>query len=274
MDWYYAKDGQQVGPVSQEELENCLANGTINAETLIWKEGMAQWQPAGQILSGVGSAPAASVPVATTAAAATPAVSSDNPYAAPTAASPLATGGGGTGEITARIKRASFPTYLVLMILGWGGFIVGMIFAQVGEQSGDENVTMIGGFAIMAGMIPLIWGSILSFIYLYRCWLIVCSANGGMARTTPGKAVGFLFIPFYNLYWVFVAYSEWSKDYNLTGQRFGWPRVQEGLFLTYAVLTVAGAVPIINYLAMLGQLVVTPMTVFQMCKTINYHANA
>ena len=36
----------------------------------------------------------------------------------------------------------------------------------------------------------------------------------GYARTTPGKAIGFMFIPFFNIYWMFQAIWGYSKDYN------------------------------------------------------------
>lgn len=43
--WYYTLNGQQAGPVDQAELAQML-NGTLSADTLVWKEGMADWLPA------------------------------------------------------------------------------------------------------------------------------------------------------------------------------------------------------------------------------------
>jgi hypothetical protein len=34
------------------------------------------------------------------------------------------------------------------------------------------------------------------------------------ARTSAGKALGFMFIPLFNLYWAFEVYWGWTKDYN------------------------------------------------------------
>lgn len=45
MKWYYAFKGQQVGPVDQAQFEQLAAQGTIMADTLVWREGMAAWQP-------------------------------------------------------------------------------------------------------------------------------------------------------------------------------------------------------------------------------------
>lgn len=41
--YFYAANGQQSGPVTIEQLKAFFANRTINKETLIWKQGMASW---------------------------------------------------------------------------------------------------------------------------------------------------------------------------------------------------------------------------------------
>ena len=41
--WYMAVGGQQVGPVSEDEIRQNLANGTIDAATLLFAEGMSTW---------------------------------------------------------------------------------------------------------------------------------------------------------------------------------------------------------------------------------------
>jgi len=48
-EWYYAKDGAQLGPVSEAELKALLGNGTLDRNTLmVWKSGMGDWIPAAQ----------------------------------------------------------------------------------------------------------------------------------------------------------------------------------------------------------------------------------
>ena len=42
--WYMAIGGHQVGPVGQQEIIANLQNGSIDAETLVFTAGMAQWQ--------------------------------------------------------------------------------------------------------------------------------------------------------------------------------------------------------------------------------------
>jgi len=41
--YFYAVNGQQLGPVSFDKLKELFANRTINRDSLVWKQGMANW---------------------------------------------------------------------------------------------------------------------------------------------------------------------------------------------------------------------------------------
>ena len=62
MNWYYALNGQQNGPVPEQELTRLVATGNINAGTLIWRDGMADWQQLGTAFPAALGAAAADVP--------------------------------------------------------------------------------------------------------------------------------------------------------------------------------------------------------------------
>ena len=61
MEWYYAKHGEKQGPVSLATLRSMVVTGEVAQTDLVWKKGMADWVPAGQVgeISGVDSEPAA-----------------------------------------------------------------------------------------------------------------------------------------------------------------------------------------------------------------------
>ncbi len=65
MEWYYVKDGEQQGPVSREELDRLVASGEIPGDTLVWHEGMENWE-AHETLPAAGgqAAEAAAAPAA------------------------------------------------------------------------------------------------------------------------------------------------------------------------------------------------------------------
>jgi hypothetical protein len=52
---------------------------------------------------------------------------------------------------------------------------------------------------------------ILCAILFYRHWMLL---QGHGARTTPGKAIGYFFIPFFNIYWHFFVFPALTTDNN------------------------------------------------------------
>ena len=49
MEWYYAIEKQQVGPVSDSEFEDLVRKGTITSNTLVWNRTMTDWTAYGHI---------------------------------------------------------------------------------------------------------------------------------------------------------------------------------------------------------------------------------
>ncbi|MDG2468809.1 MAG: GYF domain-containing protein [Pirellulaceae bacterium] len=61
--WYYVEKGERQGPVATEVLKQLLANNTITPSTLLWKEGMKDWQIASTLDELVPPAPIPKVSV-------------------------------------------------------------------------------------------------------------------------------------------------------------------------------------------------------------------
>lgn len=63
MQWYYVVGGQRVGPVAAEQFEQLVREGKITGETLVWKQGMAEWQPFAAVSAvGTGAPTQATIP--------------------------------------------------------------------------------------------------------------------------------------------------------------------------------------------------------------------
>jgi len=64
MEWFYFSQSQQIGPVSQAEFERLVSVRTIGPETLVWRQGMPQWQAYAAVAgeSTTGGIPAAEGP--------------------------------------------------------------------------------------------------------------------------------------------------------------------------------------------------------------------
>ncbi len=47
--WHYLIDGEQVGPVSTQELQDLALDGIVQPTDLVWTQGMEDWKPAFEI---------------------------------------------------------------------------------------------------------------------------------------------------------------------------------------------------------------------------------
>ncbi|WP_310599422.1 TIGR00266 family protein [Desulfobulbus sp.] len=47
--WFVAADGKSLGPFTLQQLLGGLASGQYNETTLVWRDGFADWQPAGKV---------------------------------------------------------------------------------------------------------------------------------------------------------------------------------------------------------------------------------
>jgi len=79
-------------------------------------------------------------------------------------------------------------------------------------------------------IVPLLYVIVVMMVLFYRMWKAI---QDGHARTSPGKAIGFLFIPAYNLYWLFQVFWGFAQDYNRFIDRHSLriSKLPEGLFL-------------------------------------------
>ena len=124
----------------------------------------------------------------------------------------------------------------------------------------------LGAVIVTCGL-SSIGAVVIYFIMLYKFWKAVPveKADG----VTPAKAVGFLFIPFFGLYWIYVAYYKLSEKYQPFSSKpictYAW--VLLGLFWGNQVLSLVqvvaglispeagGVFAIISILVSLGSLV-------------------
>jgi hypothetical protein len=79
-------------------------------------------------------------------------------------------------------------------------------------------------------------------VLLYQAW---ASIQDGCTGTSAGRAIGLLFVPFFNLYWVFVATRGFAKAFNSYVDRHGLAtrKLEPGLFTLVAVYAVMGLAP-------------------------------
>lgn len=165
------------------------------------------------------------------------------------------------------LKPASFHAFLWPYI----AMLIFTVVAAIGLNGYSRSDRDIGLVFLIATLITGIWVSVYGAIVIHRAWRTI---QGSTARTTPGKAVGYLFIPFFNFYWIFQAYHGWAKDYNqhLANQGLDQPdkRASEGLFLATCILMVCGIIPILGLVAQFVGIIFGLITFSQLVRGTNY----
>jgi len=177
-------------------------------------------------------------------------------------------------------KPVSKTMYLALI---GGGYAVGIVLIMValmamigaaaaaGNNGQDAAANAAASAAVAGGMgmfmlaILCLWvPAIVFLILLYKAWEAI---QDGQVRSTPGKAVGFMLIPFFSLYWMFPAIWGWAQDYNAYTRRHGIAReeMNEGLFLAFLICALAFPP---------GAFVLMFVIVSKMCDGINTIAGA
>lgn len=60
--WFFASQGQQQGPYPEAQLREFIARGAVMPDTLVWSEGMTDWQKARDIPGLLSGAPGPATP--------------------------------------------------------------------------------------------------------------------------------------------------------------------------------------------------------------------
>ena len=47
--WYYAVNQERKGPVDDAAMSDLVGNGVITPDTLVWRQGLTEWQPYGNV---------------------------------------------------------------------------------------------------------------------------------------------------------------------------------------------------------------------------------
>ena len=109
-------------------------------------------------------------------------------------------------------------------------------------------IHMLWGFlttCLVVGIFGLIASVIYQFMLIYKLWSLIPRER---AQTTPGKAIGFLFIPIFSLYWIFVAFHGLAKGLNNELKSVAPDKqVSEGLSLTFCILALVSIIPYVNF---------------------------
>lgn len=133
-----------------------------------------------------------------------------------------------------------------LVAAGFCG-VAGSVLAGVAD-SPDDTLATLGGL-LMMGIFPALTAYfVLVLVWIAKSWGMLppmARMNQAGRVITPGQAVGFLFIPFYNLYWYFAVSMGLCEALNRQLAAYGSPkRAPRGLAMGAAIVQV---IPYVNF---------------------------
>lgn len=180
MTWWLSRGGKAEGPFPAEHIVHWIKSGQFASDTFACPEGGQTWKKLYEIAEFECVTPP-------------PPPSPPGPAAMPPTAELEKKGTVGTrfGVLIAAITLAGIGLILELLLIG-----------DTGEEISLGLLITIG--VAIAHLIT--WA-----MFHYGLWKAVPEQY---REVTPGKAVGFLFIPLFNCYWVFCSYLNVNRGLN------------------------------------------------------------
>jgi len=172
MQWYYSKNGIQLGPVEQGELTAKLAAGEIGPGDMVWREGMADWQPSGQVNELQVLRPAVQSPTAGGA---------PSPYAPPTqnpilpGAAPMPSNGKATASLVLGIISCVFslcscygmvvsiPCGILAVVFGNQVQRMALVDRSLAGELGKVRAGVITGWIGLG--VTVVWVLVMFFVF-------------------------------------------------------------------------------------------------------------
>ena len=154
--------------------------------------------------------------------------------------------------------------YILSVILLTIAFV--MMFFSISQHPDDPPLAAFG--LLLVAFLPLILTAVVFMMFIYRMWDAI---QDGYVRMTPGKAVGFMFIPFFNFYWIFQVFQGFAEDYNqyIVRHQLNLPRLDEQLFLYYPIAILCTIVPFLGSIAAMACVVLLIMIIIKTCDAVN-----
>ncbi len=148
-------------------------------------------------------------------------------------------------------------------------FIILSMYYDIMYYGSLPKTKIIGAvILLLIALLLIIYGAVVFMILIYKMWAAI---QDGYARTTPGKAVGFLFIPIYSLYWMFQVLPGFAQDYNEYIARYNLniKHLPTGLFTAYCVLILLSVIPILGIILSLANFFVGIAMMSKACDAVN-----
>ena len=180
-------------------------------------------------------------------------------------------------RMSKKMYLGALAVTLVLLLLALIPLVVFVLFSPgskwlyetLGTTDNWQTANiLILSLVIGAAALFLVVQVVITLRLLYKMWAAI---QDGQPRTTPGKAIGFLFIPFFSVYWIIQVWGGFPTDYNsyVESHRPDLCRLNSGIYVAYPVLILLSVIPLLNIFTVLVSLFVFFAIIAGTCDAVN-----
>ncbi len=247
--WYYARDNQQSGPITLEQLQAMVRTGQLRSVDRVWADGMKDWVEVSSVPQLQGGAAQISAP----------AQSYDGTLSYRGSAPSQ-----GFGQYPTPTVRAKWSIIFLWCYIGSLAATIALnliAFLLINPRAGglvppsERNVLIIFGLGV-CGILFLQIGTRITCAVLIAMWSHRANRAARYLGTpgmtyTPGWAAGWYFVPFANLVMPFLVVTELWKASTLDIRSIGDLRTAQsstfiglwwGFWITGNLVNAAGAI--------------------------------
>lgn len=172
------------------------------------------------------------------------------------------------------MPRLSYGARIALMYVP---LLLSLPFSIMAFSLLQRQSTLTEGLAVLGVALALLIPGMVAFAFtIHALWKTIQAPPvgvglPGVARTTPGRAVGFLFIPFFGVYWVFQVWVGLATDTNRTLDQLApaVPRLSRGLAIAICICTLLSIIPFVGLVFSLANLVMLPIFLWSAFRAAN-----
>lgn len=226
-EWHYSKNGNASGPVDGATLKRLARDGELLRTDLVWKEGMANWLPALRVKGLFDATPPASATAAPMTTASAPQPPASLAYASPRT---------GNEALPAEVRpRSPIPFTIIAALMFASGLVVAYQAYFLSGSAQDVLVSVIGtcGFLVLAIPALVLW-----MVWIFGVHRDVRTLTHGQYTISPGKAVGFSFIPLFDAFWACYMPYSLTHEINRHLRQHGKTLIPTGLVLACQIASV------------------------------------
>lgn len=227
MQIYVSRDGQQFGPLEESAVLEMIKKGQLSRNDSAIAQGQQEWRTLGVMFPDMFQTPATTPLFGSQAAPVLSASQMNKP------------------RMRKRFIGGIYIASVVLLLLG---LVIGGVMSLVSAEIMPEGL-LVGGAAIasVAYLQFLVVHIIVMFYILYRMW---DSIQDGVSTST-GKAIGFLFIPVFSIYWIFKAWGGFPAEYNefIERHQLNVPRLVSPVYMLVPIFALLSGLLVLPVLA-------------------------